>query len=114
MNPQAQRAAYLTRRQFFSKTATGIGSIALASLLQQDGFGALASGSAPQHSATIKTSVSGGAGSAIVTKLFLKVPVPRSNKPVPGDDLRIRACWLPAVAAIPRKPRRSAPPVRGE
>jgi len=49
MNPQIQRAAYLTRRQFFSKTATGIGSIALASLLQRDGFGSLASGAAPRR-----------------------------------------------------------------
>ena len=41
MNPQTQRAAYLTRRQFFSKTATGLGTAALASMLTQDGFRAL-------------------------------------------------------------------------
>ena len=33
MNPQQQRAAYLTRRQFFAKSSMGIGSAALASLL---------------------------------------------------------------------------------
>ena len=44
MTPQQERAAYLTRRQFFSKSATGIGVAALASLLDQNAFGALASG----------------------------------------------------------------------
>ena len=44
MNPQAQRAAYLTRRQFFAKSAVGLGSAALASLLTNDGFAALTSG----------------------------------------------------------------------
>ncbi len=38
MTPQQERAAYLTRRQFFSKTATGIGGAALASLLNPDLF----------------------------------------------------------------------------
>ncbi len=38
MNPQTARAAYLTRRQFFSKSAVGIGSAALASLLARDGL----------------------------------------------------------------------------
>ena len=42
MNPQTERAAYLTRRQFFSKSATGIGGLALAELLAQDGLAALA------------------------------------------------------------------------
>ncbi len=36
MNPQQERAAYLTRRQFFAKSAVGIGSAALASLLNSD------------------------------------------------------------------------------
>ena len=36
MSPQFQRAAYLTRRQFFSKSAGGIGIAALASLLGRD------------------------------------------------------------------------------
>jgi hypothetical protein len=38
MNLQAARAAYLTRRQFFSKSATGIGTAALASLLAKTGL----------------------------------------------------------------------------
>jgi hypothetical protein len=38
MTPPQQRAAYLTRRQFFSKSATGIGAAALATLLTRDGF----------------------------------------------------------------------------
>ena len=42
MNPQTERAAYLTRRQFFSKSATGIGGLALAELLALDGLAALA------------------------------------------------------------------------
>jgi hypothetical protein len=45
MNPQTERAAYLTRRQFFAKSAIGLGSAALASVLAQDGFAAL--GGAP-------------------------------------------------------------------
>jgi hypothetical protein len=40
MTPQLERAAYLTRRQFFSKTAGGIGVAALASLLERDARGA--------------------------------------------------------------------------
>ncbi len=36
MTPQQARAAHLTRRQFFSKSAVGIGGAALASLLEQD------------------------------------------------------------------------------
>src|ERR1043165_3815577 len=47
MNPQRQRAAYLTRRQFFAKSATGLGSAALALLLAQDGFAALIGGASP-------------------------------------------------------------------
>ena len=39
MTPQLERAAYLTRRQFFSKTAGGIGVAALASLLERDALG---------------------------------------------------------------------------
>src|SRR4051794_29542017 len=40
MTPQEARSAYLTRRQFFSKTATGIGGMALASLLDPRLFAA--------------------------------------------------------------------------
>jgi hypothetical protein len=49
MTPQQERAAYLTRRQFFSKSATGIGVAALASLLDQNTIGALASGASGGH-----------------------------------------------------------------
>lgn len=44
MTPQQERAAYLTRRQFFSKSAVGIGAAALASLLEPQ---ALAAGGLP-------------------------------------------------------------------
>ncbi len=44
MTPQQERAAYLTRRQFFSKSAVGIGTAALASLLEPK---ALAAGGLP-------------------------------------------------------------------
>src|SRR5438309_108744 len=37
---QRDRAAFLTRRQFFSKSATGIGAAALASLLKPQTFAA--------------------------------------------------------------------------
>ncbi len=47
MNPRHQRAAYLTRRQFFSKTAVGIGGAALGSLLTRDGFGAISASVGP-------------------------------------------------------------------
>jgi hypothetical protein len=40
MTPE-QRAAYLTRRQFFSRTAGGIGAAALGSLLEKDLMGAV-------------------------------------------------------------------------
>ena len=43
MNPREQRAAYLTRRLFFAKSAVGLGTAALASLLDRDLFGASAS-----------------------------------------------------------------------
>src|SRR5207302_10584129 len=36
MNPRQERSAYLTRRQFFSKSALGLGTAALASLLNKD------------------------------------------------------------------------------
>ena len=36
MNPIAERQAFLTRRQFFGRTAVGIGTAALASLLGED------------------------------------------------------------------------------
>ncbi|MES2568814.1 MAG: DUF1501 domain-containing protein [Verrucomicrobiota bacterium] len=42
MTPQQQRAAHLTRRQFFSRSAVGIGGAALASLLDHDLYGASA------------------------------------------------------------------------
>jgi hypothetical protein len=38
MNPETARAAYLTRRQFFSKSAVGIGTAALGSLLARSGL----------------------------------------------------------------------------
>ena len=47
MTPQQARAAHLTRRQFFSKSAVGIGGAALASLLQQD-LGAALAGPLPR------------------------------------------------------------------
>ena len=37
-SPIAERAAHLTRRQFFGRTATGIGTAALASVMAQDGL----------------------------------------------------------------------------
>src|SRR5687767_1122435 len=40
MNPLEQRRLLLTRRQFFGRSATGIGTAALASLLNLDLFGA--------------------------------------------------------------------------
>ncbi|MDB6153252.1 MAG: hypothetical protein JWL90_1705 [Chthoniobacteraceae bacterium] len=40
MTPQQERAAHLTRRQFFSKSAVGIGGVALASLLDRELLGA--------------------------------------------------------------------------
>src|SRR3954462_2910485 len=36
MSPAQARALYLTRRQFFSKSAIGLGGVALASLLNRD------------------------------------------------------------------------------
>ncbi len=43
MNPQQERAAYLTRRQFFSRTAVGIGGAALASVMNPSLFAEMAS-----------------------------------------------------------------------
>lgn len=40
MNPLIQHQLHLTRREFFGRTATGIGTAALAYLLGQDGFAA--------------------------------------------------------------------------
>lgn len=40
MLPRTDRAAHLTRRQFFSRTSSGIGAAALAALLERDGFAA--------------------------------------------------------------------------
>ncbi len=48
MTPQQARAAHLTRRQFFSKSATGIGGLALASLLPRDLSAALTEGGKPR------------------------------------------------------------------
>ena len=44
MNPQFARSAYLTRRQFFSKTAGGVGVAALGALLEKEAFGAMGDG----------------------------------------------------------------------
>ena len=38
MNPLEQHQQHLNRRHFFGRSATGIGTAALASLLQRDGF----------------------------------------------------------------------------
>ncbi len=40
MNPFFERDLRMTRRQFFGKTASGLGVVALGSLLQQEGFAA--------------------------------------------------------------------------
>ncbi|MDB5308749.1 MAG: hypothetical protein JWO38_2951 [Gemmataceae bacterium] len=40
MNPLQERAALMSRRHFFGRTATGIGTAALASLFARDGFAA--------------------------------------------------------------------------
>jgi hypothetical protein len=44
MTPQQERAAYLTRRNFFAKSAVGLGAAALASLLDEKLFAASAGG----------------------------------------------------------------------
>src|SRR5437773_382556 len=44
MNPLADHALTLTRRQFFGRTATGLGTAALASLLNPDLFAGEAGG----------------------------------------------------------------------
>jgi len=51
MTPQEQRALYLTRRQFFAKSALGLGAAALASMLERDLVAAVPSavGSAGSH-----------------------------------------------------------------
>lgn len=46
MNPLSENHLHLTRRQFFGRTATGIGAAALASLLTRPAFGAIANGTA--------------------------------------------------------------------
>ena len=38
MNPKLERSLALTRRQFFGRTATGIGPLALSSLLSREGY----------------------------------------------------------------------------
>lgn len=48
MNPEFENALNLTRRQFFGRTATGVGIAALAALLEQDGLAA----EAPQAAGT--------------------------------------------------------------
>src|SRR5689334_11376847 len=47
MNPLCERAALLTRRHFFGRSALGLGGVALASLLHDDLFAAEASGGLP-------------------------------------------------------------------
>src|SRR6185436_19550277 len=44
MTPQLDRAAYLTRRQLFAKSATGLGAMALGSLLNPSLFAARVGG----------------------------------------------------------------------
>src|ERR1700732_4127100 len=71
---------------------------------------ASASGSVCQQSATTRTSVMGRADSAIGPESLLR------GELAPGTlaaGLRIKACWLPAAAAILHKRQRYAPPVRG-
>jgi hypothetical protein len=40
MDPRVERHRHLTRREFFGRSAMGVGAAALATLLQRDGFGA--------------------------------------------------------------------------
>jgi len=40
MDPLHQRALHMTRREFFGRSAIGLGAAALAGMLQRDGFGA--------------------------------------------------------------------------
>ncbi len=49
MNPLLEYQAYLTRRQFFGRSAMGLGTAALASLLNREAFGAAASGASATH-----------------------------------------------------------------
>src|SRR5205807_6044126 len=51
MNPRQERELLLTRRQFFGRTAAGIGSAALASLLCPEAFSAPGSGAEGLHGA---------------------------------------------------------------
>src|SRR5688500_11234414 len=44
MHPISQRQLLVNRRQFFGRSAVGIGTAALASLLAKDGLGAAAAG----------------------------------------------------------------------
>ena len=44
MNPQLERGLLATRRQFFGRTAAGIGPAALSFLLRGEGYGATAGG----------------------------------------------------------------------
>ncbi len=44
MNPQLERGLLATRRQFFGRTAAGIGPVALSFLLRGEGYGATAGG----------------------------------------------------------------------
>ena len=77
----------------------------------RDGSRLSASGSACQPSATTRTSVMGRAKGAIGPEFLLRpefAPGARS-----AADFGIKACWLPAAAAILHRRRRSAPPVRG-
>ncbi|MDO8540481.1 MAG: DUF1501 domain-containing protein [Opitutaceae bacterium] len=49
MHPLAERLQHLTRRQFIGRTCTGIGTAALASLLEPRLFAAAGSASSPPH-----------------------------------------------------------------
>ncbi len=49
MNPLADNRRHITRRALFGRTATGIGTAALAQLLSRDLMGATAAGLTPSN-----------------------------------------------------------------
>ena len=51
MNPTDEQARFVTRRHFFGRTATGIGSVALASLLNENLFAQAADSASRSHGA---------------------------------------------------------------
>jgi hypothetical protein len=63
VNPISERQLLINRRQFFGRTAVGIGTAALASLLAKDGFGA-AGETAIGGQAPVSANLPGGAGVA--------------------------------------------------